>query len=56
MNMNPQDENKKTETCLACSCPCKKHTVHTHDAAQDRPETCQSCGQAAGTCAGEPAK
>ena len=23
-------ETKNNDTCFACSCPCKEHTVHTH--------------------------
>lgn len=45
--MNTQNDTKKANACMACSCPCNMHKEHNHPVEEKREEakTCSACGQ-----------
>lgn len=42
-----QNENTKSATCVACSCPCEIHKEHNHQVEGENKieaKACQTCG------------
>jgi len=49
--MNNQNNNQKSEVCMACSCPCEMHKEHNHPVEEmskpenhDEVKSCSTCG------------
>lgn len=40
-----QNENTKSNTCMACTCPCEMHKEHNHSVKEkSEAKVCKMCG------------